>query len=168
MHTHYTVLQGRVSISDTTSYRKVSWSLKAARLIVGIITSLWNLTGASAEVSVKIQSDRIIRNTNVGALGFSCYQTFLTHFLPNDASRANPSPGIIYNHCKCHTTEGTGELIKDFDYVMPSDFFLSNICPGSLMWECGLELKKTHVYSMVLISVDNHWSRRPPWYLWTF
>ena len=39
---------GPVSISDKTSYRKISWSLEAARLVVQIIASLWNLTGTSA------------------------------------------------------------------------------------------------------------------------
>ena len=35
---------GPVSISDKTSYRKISWSLAAARLVVKIIASLWNLS----------------------------------------------------------------------------------------------------------------------------
>ena len=39
---------GPVSISDRTSYRKISWRLKAARLIIQIIASLWILTGISA------------------------------------------------------------------------------------------------------------------------
>ena len=42
--------QGPVSISDKTSYRKISWNLEAARLVVKIIASLWNMTGASAAV----------------------------------------------------------------------------------------------------------------------
>ena len=37
-----------VSISDKTSYCKILWSLEAARLVVYIITSLWNLTSTSA------------------------------------------------------------------------------------------------------------------------
>ena len=41
---------GPVSISDKTSYRKISWSLEVARLLVWIIASLWNLTAASAAV----------------------------------------------------------------------------------------------------------------------
>ena len=39
--------QGPVSISDKTSYRKILWSLEAARLVVQIIASFWNLTGTS-------------------------------------------------------------------------------------------------------------------------
>ena len=39
---------GPVSISNKTSYCKISWSLEAARLVVYIITSLWHLTGTSA------------------------------------------------------------------------------------------------------------------------
>ena len=41
-------LQGPVSISEKTSYRKVSWSLEAARFVFRIVRSLWNLTGTSA------------------------------------------------------------------------------------------------------------------------
>ena len=47
-----------------TSYGKILWSLEAARLLVWIILSLWNLTGASAAVLPrclsKFQSDRTI------------------------------------------------------------------------------------------------------------
>ena len=43
-------VQGPVSISVKTSYRKISWSLEAARLIVQITASLLNLTGTSAAV----------------------------------------------------------------------------------------------------------------------
>ena len=39
---------GPVSISDKTSYRKISWSLEAARLVFKIARSLWNLKGTSA------------------------------------------------------------------------------------------------------------------------
>ena len=40
--------QGPVSISEKTFYRKISWSLEAARLVFRIVRSLWNLTGTSA------------------------------------------------------------------------------------------------------------------------
>ena len=42
------LLQGPVSISDKTSYCKISWSLEAARLVFIIVRSLWNLIGTSA------------------------------------------------------------------------------------------------------------------------
>ena len=41
------VRTGPRSISDKTSYHKISWSLEAARLKVEIIASLWNLEGTS-------------------------------------------------------------------------------------------------------------------------
>ena len=41
---------GPVSISEKTSYRKISWSLEAARFVFRIVRSLWNLTGTSAAV----------------------------------------------------------------------------------------------------------------------
>ena len=37
-----------VSISEKTSYRKISWSIEAARFVFRIIRSLLNLTGTSA------------------------------------------------------------------------------------------------------------------------
>ena len=40
--------QGPVSISDKTSYCKISQSLEAARFVFRIVPSLWNLTGTSA------------------------------------------------------------------------------------------------------------------------
>ena len=46
---HFRVL-GPVSISEKTSFRKISWSLEAARFVFGIVRSLWNLTGTSAAV----------------------------------------------------------------------------------------------------------------------
>ena len=40
--------QGLYSLSGRTSYRKISWSLEAARFIFRIFQSLWKLTGTSA------------------------------------------------------------------------------------------------------------------------
>ena len=42
--------QDQVSISDKTSYRKISWSLEAARFVFTIVRALWNLTETSAAV----------------------------------------------------------------------------------------------------------------------
>ena len=39
---------GPVSISEKTSFRKISWSLEVARFVFRIVRSLWNLTGTSA------------------------------------------------------------------------------------------------------------------------
>ena len=41
-------IQGPVSIYDKMSYRKISWSLEAARFVFRIVRSLWHLTGTSA------------------------------------------------------------------------------------------------------------------------
>ena len=43
-----TQLQGLYSLSGKTSYRKISWSLEAARFGFGFFQLLWNLTGISA------------------------------------------------------------------------------------------------------------------------
>ena len=42
--------QGLYSLSGKTSYRKISWSLEAARFEFRLFISLWNLTGTSAVV----------------------------------------------------------------------------------------------------------------------
>ena len=39
---------GPVSISEKTSFRRISWSLEAARFVFRSVRSLWNLTGTSA------------------------------------------------------------------------------------------------------------------------
>ena len=41
---------GPVSISEKTSFRKILWSLEAARFVFRIVRSFWNLTGTSAAV----------------------------------------------------------------------------------------------------------------------
>ena len=41
-------MQGPVSISEKTSFRKISLSLEVARFVSRIVRSLWNLTGTSA------------------------------------------------------------------------------------------------------------------------
>ena len=46
-----------VSISDKTSYRKISWSIEAVYLVVEIIASLCNLTGTSAALLLKCLSN---------------------------------------------------------------------------------------------------------------
>ena len=38
---------GPLSLSGRTAYRKISWSLEVARLVVIVTVSLWNLTGIS-------------------------------------------------------------------------------------------------------------------------
>ena len=43
-------VEGPVSLSDKTSYRKISWSIEAARFVFSIVRSLRNLTGISAGV----------------------------------------------------------------------------------------------------------------------
>ena len=40
--------QGLYSLSGRTSYRKISWSLEAARFTFRLFQSLWNVTGTSA------------------------------------------------------------------------------------------------------------------------
>ena len=60
---------GPISISDKTSYRKISWCVEVARFVFRIVWSLSNMTGTSADhgstaadVPVKFQSDAIIQS----------------------------------------------------------------------------------------------------------
>ena len=48
---------GPVSISDKTSYMKFSRSLEAARFLFRLVRSHWNLTGTTAAVLPKCQSN---------------------------------------------------------------------------------------------------------------
>ena len=62
---------GPVSISNKTSYHKISWSLKVARLVVWIIASLWNLTGTLAALLLRCLSNfRAIDNFKYKSCGF--------------------------------------------------------------------------------------------------
>ena len=55
-------LQGLYSLSGKTSYRKISWSLEAARFGSKLFQSLWNLAGTSAAMLPRCLSNfRAIR-----------------------------------------------------------------------------------------------------------
>ena len=58
---------GPVSISDKTSYRKISQSLEAARFVFRIVRPLWNLHlgSTAAGVPVKSQNDTNILRPNL-------------------------------------------------------------------------------------------------------
>ena len=66
--------QGLCSLSGKTSYRQISRSLKAARLVIyinGIALKFDRHIGTTAtEVPVEFQSDRAILNTNLAASRF--------------------------------------------------------------------------------------------------
>ena len=56
------VTQGLYSLSGKTSYRKISWSLEAARFGFKLFQSLWNLAGTSAALLPRCLSNfRAIR-----------------------------------------------------------------------------------------------------------
>ena len=55
-------MQGLYSLSGKTSYRKISWSLEAARFGFKLFQSLWNLAGTSAALLPRCLSNfRAIR-----------------------------------------------------------------------------------------------------------
>ena len=56
-------LQGLYSLSGKTSYRKISWSLEAARFVFRLFQSRWNLTSISAAMLPRCLSNfRTIRS----------------------------------------------------------------------------------------------------------
>ena len=59
---HILFTQSLYSLSGKTSYRKISWSLEAARFGFKLFQSLWNLTGTSAALQPRCLSNfRAIR-----------------------------------------------------------------------------------------------------------
>ena len=51
-----------ISVSNKTSYCKISWSVGAVRLVVWIIALLWNLTGAMTALLLRCLSNfKVIR-----------------------------------------------------------------------------------------------------------
>ena len=76
---HTVRLQGPVSISEKTSFLKISSSLEAARFVFRIIRSLWNLTGTSAAVLPMCPSNfEAIRQFN--NLSRECWWVFYCQF----------------------------------------------------------------------------------------
>ena len=63
---------GLYSLCGKTPYRKISWSLEAARMYMIMIVSLWDrhLGNVAAEVPVKFQSDWISMDPNPAASKF--------------------------------------------------------------------------------------------------
>ena len=60
--TQHLCYQGLYSLSGKTSYRKISWSLEAARFGFKLFQSLWNLAGTSAALLPRCLSNfRAIR-----------------------------------------------------------------------------------------------------------
>ena len=59
---YYTAVLGLYSLSGKTSYRKILWSLEAARFGFKLFQSLWNLAGTSATLLPRCLSNfRAIR-----------------------------------------------------------------------------------------------------------
>ena len=58
----YSTTHGLYSLSGKTSYRKISWSLEAARFGSKLFQSLWNLAGTSAALLPRCLSKRCLSN----------------------------------------------------------------------------------------------------------
>ena len=57
---------GPVSVPEKTSFRKISWSLEAARFVFRIVRSFWNLTGTSAALlPMRLSNFKAIRQFKV-------------------------------------------------------------------------------------------------------
>ena len=89
--------QGLYSLSGKTSYRKISWSLEAARFGFKLFQSLWNLTGTSAALLPRCLSNfRAIRPLQHP---ISRLRDF-TRFGGKTSYRlVNRGPGKSHQHC---------------------------------------------------------------------
>ena len=59
---YYIWYQGLYSLSGKTSYRKISWSLEAARFGFKLFQSLWNLAGTSAALLSNFRAIRPLQH----------------------------------------------------------------------------------------------------------
>ena len=67
----FRLCQGLYSLRGRTTYRRISWSLEAARFWFKLCQSLWNFTGTfgsrAVEIPVTCQNDMIIITASPGA-----------------------------------------------------------------------------------------------------
>ena len=94
---HELQCQGLYSLSGLVPYRRILWSLEAARLYVTIIVSPWKLTGISAGLMLRYLS-------NVRAIVETCGKT--------PVRLVNRGPGIQY-HIKAQKFVFAHEIIPD-------------------------------------------------------
>ena len=92
---------GLYSLSGKTSYRQISWSLKAARLDVAMVVSLWNLTGTSAAVvPAKFQ--------NIWKSLISRLRDFTRSCGKTSYRLVNRGPGLTHGRTETQTDPGNG------------------------------------------------------------
>ena len=107
---------GLNSLSGKTSYRQISWSLKAVRLNFIMITSFWNLTGTSAALLLRCLSNfRVTGKSNPKYGGFwdvmrSCHKKVVR--------LVKRGPGILWyyismSYCKKNVTP----LLRHWSYI---------------------------------------------------
>ena len=106
-------VQGPVSISDKTSFHKIQESLEDDILVVWIVASFWNFTGASAAVPVKCQSDRTILNTNLAASRLYEMLRRLIRYWNGPQSSLFPANGDT----DAHNTKSCSEFLHLFNQV---------------------------------------------------
>ena len=96
------LILGLYSLRGRTSYRKISWSLKAARLGFRLFQSLWNLIGTSATVLPRYLSNyRAIRSLwNL----ISRLRDFASFCDKTSVLLVNRSPGMRQFTCSINTS----------------------------------------------------------------
>ena len=82
-----------------TTYRQISWSLKAARLDVATIVSLWNLTGITAALlpMCLLKCNRKSINPNLAASGFTKSYGKTSYRLVNGGPECSALYAAIYS-----------------------------------------------------------------------
>ena len=107
-------LLGSISISDKTSYCKISQSLKAVRFVFRIVRLSWSLTGTSAAVPSAALLLRCLSNFKTEWL-FKLPISRLGHFA---GSYDKTSYRILKrSHDQCHQIYQRAPLLRTNDYV---------------------------------------------------
>ena len=121
--------QGLYSLSGKTSYRKISWSLEAARFGIKLFQSLWNLAGTSAALLPRCLSNfRAIRPLQHP---ISRLRDF-TRFSGKTSYRLlNRGPGIKEWEKQLHPTNTAVCNYLSLPFTLASDTYLWNAitCP---------------------------------------
>ena len=114
-------IQGLYSLSGKTSYRKISWSLEAARFGFNLFQSLWNLAGTSAALLPRCLSNfRAIRPLQHP---ISWLRDF-TRFGGKTSSRlVNRGPDFV----RC-------VFMLTYNQLFNNRFPINSLCPSDTTW----------------------------------
>ena len=155
---HSAACMGPVSTSDKTSYRKISWSLEAARFVSKIVRSLWNLTGTSAAVLPTCQSN--FKAMRWFKLPISQLRDFARSYDKTSYRILKRGPGHKYAHVftrvnvgLCHGCWCMGSLSRQGNRGHVTD---KNLHDMTVSWR--LESRTTRLFVQELVQGESQWN----------